>query len=84
VEGTKRNHQVLGEIEHVQRGVTIKRIALLDSVNHHMRLQAAMDRMSEGEKQALNEILQSVGAQDLGKLHLRQDMKRHDYAHVLA
>jgi glutathione S-transferase len=84
VEGTKRNHQILGEIEHVQRGVTIKRIALLDSVNHHMRLQAAMDRMSEGEKQALNGILQSVGAQDLGKLHLRQDMKRHDYAHVLA
>jgi len=83
VEGTKRNHQVLGEIEHVQRGVTIKRIALLDSVNHHMRLQAVMDRMSDGEKKTLNGILQNVGAQDLGKLHLRRDMKRHDYAHVL-
>jgi glutathione S-transferase len=83
VEGTKRNHQVLGEIEHVQRGVTIKRIALLDSVNHHMRLQDVMDQMSDGEKHTLDGILQQVGAQDLGKLHLKRDMKRHDYAHVL-
>jgi hypothetical protein len=48
-----------------------------------MRLQAVMDRMSDGEKETLNGILQNVGAQDLGKLHLRRDMKRHDYAHVL-
>jgi hypothetical protein len=83
VELQKRNHQVLGEIEHVQNGVTIKRIALLDSVTHHMRLQDLMDQMNEEEKGTLNGILQRVGANDLVKLRLRRDMKRDDYAYVL-
>jgi glutathione S-transferase len=83
VEGKKRNHQVLGEIEHVQRGVPIKRIALLDDVSHHLRFQALTDRMSDGEKETLNGILQNVGAQDFADLHLKRDMKRHDYANVL-
>jgi hypothetical protein len=83
VEEVKRNHQVLGEFEHVQRGVTIKRIALLDCVNHHRRFQDVADQMSDGEKATLNGILQNVGAQDLGKLQLKRDMKRYDYAHVL-
>ena len=59
------------------------RIALLDCVNHPMRLQAVMDQMSDGEKNTLNGILQDIGAEDLAKLSLSQDMKRHDYAHVL-
>jgi glutathione S-transferase len=83
VEGKKRNHQVLGEIEHVQRGVTIKRIALLDSLTHHLRFQDVTDRMSDEEKETLNGILQRVGAQELGKLRLRRDMKRQDYAYVI-
>ena len=83
VEGKKRNHQVLGEIEHVQRGVAIKRIALLDSVSHHLRFQALTDQMSSLEKGKLNRILQKCGAEDLGDLHLKRDMKRDDYAYVL-
>ena len=83
VEEKKRNHQVLGEIEHVQRGVSIKRIALLDSLTHHLRFQDLTDRMSDAEKETLNGILQKTGAQDLGKLRLRQDMKRRDYTYVL-
>jgi hypothetical protein len=83
VEGQKRCHQVLGELEHVQLGVPIKRIALLDDVSHHLRFQALIDQMNDSEKETLNGILQNVGAQDLGKLHLRRDMKRHHYAHVL-
>jgi glutathione S-transferase len=83
VELKKRNHQVLGEIEHVQNGVSIKRIALLDSVTLHMRFQDVTDRMSDGEKETLNGVLQRVGAQDLGKLRLSRDLKRHDYAYVL-
>jgi hypothetical protein len=83
VEGKRRIHQVLGEIEHVQRGVRIKRIALLDSVTHHLRFQALANRMSNAEKEKLNGILQKVGAQDFGELQLKQDMKRHDYAYVL-
>jgi glutathione S-transferase len=83
VEGKRRIHQVLGEIEHVQRGVRIKRIALLDSVTHHLRFQALTNRMSDAEKEKLNGILQKVGAQDFGDLQLKQDMKRHDYAYVL-
>ena len=50
----KRNHQILGEIEHVQRGVSIKRIALLDSLTHHLRFQDVTDRMSDEEKEGLN------------------------------
>jgi glutathione S-transferase len=83
VEGLKRNHQVLGEIEHVQRGVAIRRIALLDSVSHHLRFQDVTDRMSDGEKKNLNGILQKVGAEDFADLHIKRDMKRHDYAYVL-
>jgi len=83
VEGKKRNHQVLGTIEHIQSGVTIKRIALLDSVSHHLRFQALIDGMSSSEKKTLNGILQQVGAQDFADLRLKQDMKRHDYAYVL-
>lgn len=83
VEGKRRIHQVLGEIEHVQRGVRIKRIALLDSVTHHLRFQALANRMSNAEKEKLNGILQKVGAQDFGDLQLKQDIKRHDYAYVL-
>jgi glutathione S-transferase len=83
VEGEKRIHQVLGQIEHVQRGIRIKRIALLDSVTHHLRFQALTNRMSDAEKEKLNGIFQKVGAQDFGDLQLKQDMKRHDYAYVL-
>jgi glutathione S-transferase len=83
VEGKKRIHQVLGELEHVQRGVRIKRVALLDSVTHHLRFQALTDGMSSSEKETLNGILQEVGAQDLADLHLKQDMHRDDYAYVL-
>jgi glutathione S-transferase len=83
VEGLKRNHQVLGEIEHVQQGVTIRRIALLDSLTHHKRFQDVTDRMSDGEKETLKGILQKVGAQDFENLRLRRDMKRQDYAYVL-
>ena len=83
VEGKKRIHQVLGEIEHVQRGIRIKRIALLDSITHHLRFQALTNRMSNAEKEKLNGVLQKVGVQDFGDLHLKQDMKRHDFAYVL-
>ena len=83
VEEKKRNHQVLGEIEHVQQGVSIKRIALLDSLTHHLRFQDVTDRMSDDEKETLNRILQRTGAQDLGKLRLKRDMKRRDFTYVL-
>jgi hypothetical protein len=39
--------------------------------------------MSDEEKETLNGILQRVGAQELGKLRLRRDMKRQDYAYVI-
>lgn len=83
VEGLKRNHQVLGEIEHVQGGVPIKRIALLDSVSHHLRFQALTDQMSSSEKAQLDGILKDVGAQGFADIHLKRDMKRHDHAYVL-
>jgi glutathione S-transferase len=83
VEGQKRCHQVLGEIQHVQVGAPIKRVALLDDVSHHLRFQALMDRMSNAEKETLNGILQKVGAQGLAELRLKRDIKRRDYAYVL-
>jgi hypothetical protein len=83
VEGQKRCHQVLGQLEHVQVGASIKRIALLDDVSHHLRFQALTDQMSDSEKETLNRILQEVGAQDLIGLRLKRDIKRHDYAYVL-
>ncbi len=83
VEGKKRCHQVLGEVEHVQAGVPIKRIGLLDDISHHVRFQALVDHMSDSEKQALTGVLESVGAGDLVDLRLKREVKRDDYAFVL-
>ena len=83
VEGKKRCHQILGQLEHVQLGESIKRIALLDDVSHHSRFQALMDQMSNSEKETLNRILQEVGAQALTELRLKRDIKWHDYTWVL-
>jgi glutathione S-transferase len=84
VEGQKRCHQVLGELEHVQVGVPIKRIALLDDVSHHLRFQALTDRMSDSEKGTLQKVLQQIGATELADLRLKRDIKRDKYAYVVA
>ena len=82
-EGLKRCHQVLGQIEHVQMGAPIKRIALLDDVSHHLRFQALVNAMSDSEKETLRGVLQSVSAQDLVDLQLNRNVKRDDFAYVL-
>ena len=83
IEGQKRCHQVLGQVEHVQMGVPIKRIALLDDVSHHLRFHALVNEMSDSEKETLTRTLQSVGAKDLLDLQLNRDIKRVEYAWVL-
>jgi hypothetical protein len=83
VEGKKRCHQILGQLEHVQLGESIKRIALLDDVSHHSRFQALTDQMSNSEKETLNRILHEVGAQGLTELRLKRDIKWHDSTWVL-
>jgi len=83
VEGQKRCHQVLGQLEHVQMGSPIKRIALLDDVSHHLRFQALVDGMDKAEKQKLTGMLDSVGAKGFADLHLKRDIKRQNYAYVL-
>ena len=83
LEGLKRCHQVLGQVEHVQMGAPIKRIALLDDVSHHLRFQALVNAMSDSEKETLRGVLQSVSAQDLADLRLNRNVKRDDYAYVL-
>jgi glutathione S-transferase len=84
VEGQKRCHQVLGQLEHVQKGAAIKRIALLDDVSHHLRFLSLVDEMSAAEKETLTGILQSIGAQELTNVKLKRNMKREDYTSVLA
>jgi len=84
VEGQKRCHQVLGQLEHVQMGAAINRIALLDDVSHHLRFLSLVDEMNAAEKKTLTEILHSIGAQDLTNVKLKRNMKREDYASVLA
>jgi glutathione S-transferase len=84
VEGQKRCHQVLGQLEHVQMGSPIKRIGLLDNVSHHLRFQELVDGMSEAEMQKLTGLLDSIGVNGLADLHLMRDMKRLNYAWTLA
>ena len=74
----------LGELEHVQVGVPIKRIALLDDVSHHLRFQALTDQMSDSEKGTLQKVLQQIGAKDLTDVRLKRDIKRDNYAYVVA
>ena len=83
VEGKKRCHQILGQLEHVQVGQSIKRIALLDDVSHYSRFQAFTDQMSNSEKETLNRVLQEIGGQSLTELRLKRDIKRDDYTWVL-
>jgi hypothetical protein len=83
VEGQKRCHQVMGQLEHAQLGTPINRIALLDDVSHHLRFMSLVDEMNAGEKQTLTQILQSMGAKDLVDLKLKRNMKRENYAFVL-
>jgi len=83
IEGQKRCHQVLGQVEHVQMDTPIKRIALLDDVSHHLRFHALVNEMSNSEKETLTRTLQSVGAKDLLDLQLNRDIRRVDYAWVL-
>ncbi len=82
-EDLKRCHQVLGMMEHVQGGVTIKRIAMLDPVSHHLRFQALVDGMSDSEKDKFSGVLDKIGAPGFIDLHLKRDMKRDDFAYVL-
>ena len=83
MEGQKRCHQVLGQLEHTQLGTPIQRIALLDDVAHHQRFLSLIDEMNAAEKETLTGILQSIGAPDLSDLKLKQNMKRENYALVL-
>ncbi len=83
VEGQKRCHQALGEIEHLQMGTSIHRIGLLDDASHHSRFQALTDQMSASEKENLRKILQDMGAKDFADFRLKRDIKRKDYAWVL-
>jgi glutathione S-transferase len=83
VEGQKRCHQVLGQIEHVQLGTPIQRIALLDDVSHHQRFLSLVDEMDAAEKETLAGVLQSIGAQGLADVKLKRNMKRENCAFVL-
>ena len=83
VEGVKRCHQVLGQIEHDQMGVPIKRIALLDDVRHHMDFQSLVEGMSAAEKQKLSGVMQNLGAPDLVDIRLKRGVERQDYTWVL-
>jgi hypothetical protein len=83
VEGKKRCHQALGEIDHLQMGTSIHRIGLLDDVSHHSRFQARVDQMNDSEKGSFRNILKDMGAEDFADLRLKRDIKRQDYAWVL-
>ena len=83
MEGKKRCHQVLGEIDHVQMDTFIHRIGLLDDVSQHSRFQAQMDQMSDSEMKSLRKILKGMGAGDYADLRLKRDVKRQDYVWVL-
>jgi glutathione S-transferase len=84
VEGQKRCHQVLGQLEHVQLGAPINRIALLDDVSHHLRFLSLVDEMNAAEKEKLAGILQSIGALGLINIKPKRNMKREDYVFVLS
>ncbi|MBT4522604.1 MAG: glutathione S-transferase family protein [Halieaceae bacterium] len=84
IEGQKATHQVIGEIEHLQQGVSIKRIAMLDCLIQHQRLSAIQQRMDDGERQAFEQLLESVGGSAIAELELERLMMRENYAYVIA
>jgi glutathione S-transferase len=83
-EGKKQCHQVLGSIEHLQMGISINRIGLLDDVSHHLRFQALTEQMNESEKETFRRVFQEIGAKDFADLRLKRNIERKDYAWVLA
>jgi hypothetical protein len=83
VEGAKRCHQALGQLEHTQHGIHHSRIGLLDNVMHHVRFQDLTRRMNDDEMSTLRGVLRQVGAEDLADLRLKRDIERKDFAWVL-
>jgi hypothetical protein len=53
-------------------------------VSHHLRFQALTDQMNDSEKGTLQKILEGIGAKELVDLRLKRDIKRDNYAYVVA
>jgi glutathione S-transferase len=83
-DGGKANHQILGEVEHVQQGGTVKHGAFLDVLTLHQHVTAVMDKMSDAEMGQYEGILRAVGGGDIFELALPRAMVRDNYAWVLA
>lgn len=81
--GEKQNHQRLGEITHVQRGIEITREAFLDSLTHHQRLVAVIDSMNPQERDAFENLMSETGGKELSELRLKRPMGRENYAYVV-
>jgi hypothetical protein len=82
-DGVKANHQVLSEIQHVQQGVPIERVAMLDALIQHQRLTRLIDKMGENERRSFRDVLRAVGGDDIFALKLQRPMVRDDYTTVL-
>lgn len=81
--GEKANHQVLGEVEHVQQGAIIKHGAFLDVLTLHQHVTTVVDSMSETELQQYEKIMRAAGAGDIFELRLPAAMIRDNYTWVL-
>ena len=81
--GEKANHQVLGEVEHVQQGDVIKHGAFLDVLTLHQHVTAVVDTMSEAELGQYETIMRAAGGGDIFELRLPAAMVRNNYAWVL-
>lgn len=80
----KGAHQLIGEIEHVQQGTSIKRIALLDPLIQHQRLTAVTDSMNDTERKTFIDVMNKAGGTDIADLKLERALVRENYLYVVA
>jgi glutathione S-transferase len=83
-DGQKATHQAIGEIEHFQQGVKIRRMALLDCLTLHQRMTVILDSMEESERHEFECLLESVGGNAFTSVKLERKMVRKNYAYVIA
>jgi glutathione S-transferase len=79
----KANHQILGPIACEQQGVTINRMALIDSLTQHQRFVNAIEVIGGSDRDLFEELMKRTGGAELAKLRLQRSMQRRDFAYVL-
>lgn len=76
--------QSLGQIEHVQQGVNVERMAWPDTLLLHQEVTAIVDVMNSEDRNEFETFMRGIGGGDVLSIRLSRPIKRDDFSTVLA